>query len=79
MTRERNAVLRSKFSPTGTSATRVPARAALSAMRAAPVRSGTSRPVEWLTPSGKMQIASPQRSASSTAANVSVFFETSTP
>ena len=36
VTRERNAVLRSKLRPTGTSVTRVPARSAASAMRAAP-------------------------------------------
>ena len=48
-------------------------------MRAAPVRSGSSRPVEWLIPSGKMQIASPAASAAETAANVSAFFDVSTP
>src|SRR3712207_6882503 len=36
VTRERNAVFRSKFSPTGTRATRMPAAAALNVIRAAP-------------------------------------------
>jgi hypothetical protein len=62
VTREQSR-LPSKLRPTGTSATDVPSRSAASAMRAAPVRSGSSRPVEWLMPSGKMQMASPADSA----------------
>ena len=46
---------------------------------AAPVRSATSRPVEWLTPSGKRQTALPPASAASTAAKVSLLRDGSTP
>ena len=51
----------------------MPSRSAASVMRAAPVRSGSSRPVEWLIPSGKMQTVSPAARAAETAAKVSAF------
>ena len=48
-------------------------------MRAAPVRSFSSRPAAWLLPSGKRQTASPASSAAPTAAKVSTFRDVSTP
>jgi hypothetical protein len=63
VTRDRNLVLRSKLRPTAITVTRIPACSAPIAILAAPVRSGTSRPVEWLTPSGNRQTASPLASA----------------
>ena len=76
---DRNIGRRSKFSPTGTIATRRPAAAAASAMRAAPVLRGSRRPLTWLMPSGKRQMASPSARARSTAANVSALRAVSTP
>ncbi len=44
-----------------------------STMRATPVRSGISTGSGWLTPSGKIRIASPCRSAAAAALNMSTF------
>ncbi len=63
--------------PTATSWTSTPAAAADSAILAAPVRSGSSIPDEWLIPSGKTHTASPLDSAASTAANDSALRWTS--
>ncbi len=62
---ERKRSLRRNTSPTGTTGKAPPVRAAApSAMRAAPVLSGTSDGSLWLVPSGKIPTASPPASAS---------------
>ena len=59
------------MSPTGRSVTGPTASAsAASSMRAAPVRSGISVGSGWLTPSGKIRIASPRPSVAVEAANM---------